>query len=363
MWTASNRLFVGLAAFHGLALVAIPSVPLIAIGIWWNSNTIAHNSIHRPFFRTRTFNTTFAVCQSALMGIPQTLWRERHLAHHGDVPWRLRWSAELVTEVGVVAALWMTMAALAPGFFVLTYLPGYAMGLVLCVLQGHYEHVGLTPTSYYGRLYNWLCFNDGYHVEHHAHPGVPWTDLPARMRNDASVSRWPALLRWLDAISLDTLERLVLRSSWLQRCVVAVHRAAFRRLLVDVGTIRTVTIVGGGLFPRTALVLHGLLPHARLTVIDADSANLAAARDVVDSGGEGLRSAVEFVHGRFPVDRPPDADVDLLVVPLAFKGNREAVYQHPPARVVVIHDWLWRRRARGCVVSVLLLKRLNLVRS
>ena len=56
-------------------------------------------------------------------------------------------------------------------FFLTTYLPGYAGGLALCALHGHYEHAGGT-TSHYGTLYNVLLFNDGFHVEHHAHPGV-----------------------------------------------------------------------------------------------------------------------------------------------------------------------------------------------
>ena len=54
---------------------------MIAIGVWWNSNTIAHNFIHRPFFRSRRFNALFSAYLSVLLGIPQVLWRDRHLAH------------------------------------------------------------------------------------------------------------------------------------------------------------------------------------------------------------------------------------------------------------------------------------------
>jgi hypothetical protein len=358
---SSDRLFVGLAVLHGAAMFAAPSAPLIGVGIWWNSNTIAHNFIHRPFFKSRLLNLIFSACQSGLMGIPQVLWRERHLAHHAGVAWRSRWSAQLVWETSLVVAVWTTFAVAAPMFFLLTYLPGYALGLLLCALQGHYEHVGAATVSHYGRIYNWLCFNDGYHVEHHACPGVHWTDLPARTRPGAPASRWPAPLRWMDAISLEALERMVLRCKWLQRLMVAVHRSAFREILAGLDPIRRVTIVGGGLFPRTAIALHDVLPGADLTVIDASAANLDAARAVVVQRGDGLRRAVVFTHGRFSIDRTPDVDADLLVVPLAFQGDRQALYANPPARVVVVHDWLWRRRGRGRVVSVLLLKRLNLV--
>jgi hypothetical protein len=53
--------------------------------------------------------------------------------------------------------------------------------------------------------------------------------------------------------------------------------------------------------------------------------------------------------------------VDLVVVPLSFMGDRRAVYEHPPARIVLVHDWLWNSHGGGVRVSWLLLKRLNLV--
>jgi len=48
-----DALLVALAIVHGGLLWAIPSMALIAIGLWWNANTISHNFIHRPFFRAR----------------------------------------------------------------------------------------------------------------------------------------------------------------------------------------------------------------------------------------------------------------------------------------------------------------------
>ena len=52
-----------------------------ALVVWWTSNTIAHLFIHRPFFRRRSANRLFALGMSLALGIPQTLWRDRHLAH------------------------------------------------------------------------------------------------------------------------------------------------------------------------------------------------------------------------------------------------------------------------------------------
>jgi Fatty acid desaturase len=348
-----DLLFVVLAAVHGAALLAVPTVPLIAIGIWWNSNTIAHNFIHRPFFHRRSLNVVFSAFQSVMMGIPQTLWRERHLAHHKGGEWHLRLSPQLVSEGVLIGALWTAAATTNLQFFATVYVPGYLAGIALCAMQGHYEHAYGT-TSHYGRLYNVLCFNDGYHVEHHANPGVHWTALPRRVVPDAPVSRWPALLRWLDAFSLDSLERLALRWQWLQRFVLDVHRKALRLLLQELPPLHRIAVVGGGLFPRTVLLLRELAPSAQIVVIDASQPNVETARRLV--GAE-----VTFEHGYFSAS-DSCSGFDLLIIPLAFNGDRAAIYRRPPAPAVLVHDWMWRRRGRGCRVSLALLKRLNLVR-
>ena len=80
-----DALMMALAAAQGVLLLTMPMAPAIALGVWWNSNTISHNFIHRPFFRRRSANALFAAYESVLLGIPQTLWRDRHLAHHAGV--------------------------------------------------------------------------------------------------------------------------------------------------------------------------------------------------------------------------------------------------------------------------------------
>src|SRR3990172_4857643 len=89
---AWDALFVSLALAHGALLVLAPSLPVIAIGMWWNANTISHNFIHRPFFRTAWANRSFAFFLSLLLGLPQTAWRDRHLRHHAGIEERLRLS-------------------------------------------------------------------------------------------------------------------------------------------------------------------------------------------------------------------------------------------------------------------------------
>ena len=55
-------------------------------------------------------------------------------------------------------------------------------------------------------------------------------------------------------------------------------------------------------------------------------------------------------------------ETDLVVVPLALRGCKAEFYRTPPAAHVLIHDWLWRRGDSSIVVSLALLKRLNLVK-
>jgi hypothetical protein len=349
----SDALPIGLAFVHAAVLLSTPPAIVIGLGLWWNANTISHQFIHRPFFRRRSANRLFAAFLSLLLGIPQSLWRDRHLAHHAGVPARVRASSELALETALVAALWIAMAARSPVFLASVYLPGYVLGLVLCHLHGYYEHAR-GATSHYGKAYNLLLFNDGYHVEHHARPGVHWTRLPDYRRAEGRASAWPAPLRWMELCSLQGLERIVLRSPFLQDFVLRTHAAALRRLIATLPPIDRVTIVGGGLFPRTALVVRSLVPTARITIVEADRANLECARALL--GG----SAIEFEHARYGTS---DRDgCDLLIVPLAFDGDRSAIYARPPAAAVLVHDWIWRRRGVGCVVSIALLKRINLVR-
>ncbi len=235
----------------------------------------------------------------------------------------------------------------------LVYVPGYLVGLGLCAAQGYWEHAMGSPISHYGRLYNWLCFNDGYHAEHHAAPGMHWTMLRQVRVEGPATSDWAPLFRWLDGRWwLTILEEAVLRSPLLQRFVLRVHGRAFRSLLAGLPAIRSVTIVGGGLYPRTALILRELLPGARLVIVDSDSRNLERARGWL--GGDGEYRCERFVVGE-------SFDTDLTVIPLCFEGSRDAVYRNPPSSFVLVHDWIWRRRGRGAVVSAMLLKRINLV--
>jgi hypothetical protein len=360
-YSAWDAVLIGLSFAYAALLLSAPSIPLVGIGLWWTANTVAHNFIHTPFFRSRALNRAYSVFLTALMGIPQSLWRERHLRHHRALQGagrsgraadrRAVWSRDAAMETAVVLTLWASVAGADPAFFLGVYVPGYLAGLGLCALQGHFEHARGT-TSHYGWLYNWCFFNDGYHAEHHLRPGAHWSRLPSQPLAGARSSRWPPVLRWLDAFSLESLERRVLRSPMLQRFVLGAHERAFKALLPQLPPIHRVTIVGGGLFPRSALILRRLLPEATLTIVDAKPEHLQIASTFLQDG-------IELQHRLF--DPAVQEPADLVVIPLAFIGDRGRVYRHPPAKVAVVHDWMWRPRGGGARVSWLLLKRLNLV--
>ena len=351
-WHQWDVLLIALALLHGALLVLWPSIALIAIGLWWNANTIAHNFIHRQLIPGRLLNACFSCYLSLLLGFPQSLWRARHLGHHG-LRDRLE-STQMMLDCVSALTLWAALLGLTPRFTLTIYLPGYLFGVGLCFLQGHYEHVRGT-VSYYGRFYNLLFFNDGYHIEHHSHPGMHWRELRISKKNAAGSSRYPPVLRWLECTNLCTLERLVLRLPILQRFVIDRHERALRILIAELPPdyrVERVGIVGGGLFPRTAIILKRFLPEWKLALIDLSTENLAVARRF-------LAAQVEYIYKRFDPMEP--CNYDLLIIPLSLVGDREAIYRQIPASAVLVHDWIWRSRGKSVIVSWLLLKRLNLV--
>src|SRR4029450_6859492 len=54
-----DGILIVLAVVHGVLLMLAPFVPVVALGVWWNSNTISHNFIQNPFFRSRWVNAVF----------------------------------------------------------------------------------------------------------------------------------------------------------------------------------------------------------------------------------------------------------------------------------------------------------------
>src|SRR5262249_47061534 len=173
-------------------------------------------------------------------------------------------------------------------------------------------------------------------------PGAGGTPLPQYRAADARTSRWPAPLRWMERFGLDSLERIVLRSSALQRFVVRAHARAFQEIASTLPAIEHVAIVGGGLFPRSYMVLTALLRSASFSCSDEGAGNLARAGAFV------VRSRGELVPAGYD---PREGDrYDFVVTPLSSAGARKSISPPPPAPAVIVHDWIWRRRGDSRVV-------------
>lgn len=95
------------------------------------------------------------------------------------------------------------------------YLPAVLLSFALVNVQNYYRHFGAEPdsrlansVSHYGRWYNRVTFNDGYHQEHHFRPGAHWSELPLIFTryqaqfDDAGrvISPVPAMVGFLDRL-------------------------------------------------------------------------------------------------------------------------------------------------------------------
>jgi fatty acid desaturase len=221
---------VGSVAWGTSLILALVSVFLMCT----NFQCVAHNYIHNPFFKGRRLNFAFSVLNSLLIGGPQSLYRIHHLHHHkynndapdpetgttkdltstwrySPWPWREEsfWSYALlgyfrsdfgfllrevrrkgllswvIWESAALFALLIVMGLLNPGGLVLFYLPVWYFGNAAAQAENYLEHYGAIPgnrktdsVSSYGRLYNLIWFNNGYHQEHHYRPQTHWTRIP-----------------------------------------------------------------------------------------------------------------------------------------------------------------------------------------
>src|SRR4026207_675815 len=107
----SNRdaYLIALSLLHPMAVLLAPSVLLIAAGVWWNSDTISHHFLHLPFFRSGIANRAYSLSLSVILGIPQSLWRERHLSHHRGLSVRMRCTPAILLELALIAVLWSVL--------------------------------------------------------------------------------------------------------------------------------------------------------------------------------------------------------------------------------------------------------------
>jgi fatty acid desaturase len=232
-----------------------------------NYQCIAHSFIHHPFFTSTRANQFFSVVSTLALLAPQTLYRVHHLEHHRfnndrpdpetrqtrDGSSTYRYSRQPGREENILVyafwgplrvdygylyrrakrngdafAIWIETAAIGGYMSLLAllngrglfffYLPCLYFGQAFALAHNYAEHHGAQPgnrltdsVSCYGRLYNLLWFNEGYHQEHHFRPQVHWTKTPqlrAQMLPETE-RRVVPFIHWVNFVgsSPSTLER------------------------------------------------------------------------------------------------------------------------------------------------------------
>jgi fatty acid desaturase len=240
-----------------LVLLWICSVLLL----WYNLVIATHNFLHTPWFTGDLANRVFAGLNSINLGLPQILYRYQHLRNHHRFEndrrtedseckdrsstyaygkngrhenvvvycalllFRSSTSSALrdIRDCGQVLQFCIQLGICLIGlgaflvlswpFAVFFYLPSIWGGWFCAGLETYYEHFGANPNdrfansvSYYGRIYNALLCNEGYHQEHHLRPGWHWTRRPAVRaeflaeitRAGMVVSQYPPIVGFFD---------------------------------------------------------------------------------------------------------------------------------------------------------------------
>ena len=122
-------------------------------------------------FTNVLFKTIFCINQILFYALRPMAVRQQKLSG-----WHaFNWAAVLSFDVAIVftfgwGPIWYWLLS--------DYLAGSLHPCASHFIAEHYVFVeGFETYSYYGPL-NWLCFNVGYHNEHHDFPNIPWTRLP-----------------------------------------------------------------------------------------------------------------------------------------------------------------------------------------
>lgn len=224
-------------AFSSLSitwLVLISAVHSFVMVVHQNSSL--HHHTHWATFNNKTHNSIYECVLSAASGVPSQVWRIGHLIHHkyvNDVPdhtghtkdptsvyfggkngevlnfWKYSFISgasaasyylykipyyvlTLNQEKNIKREYWsfrifIAVIALINFQYSVILLLAYLLSYAINQANSYGEHWGYlhlsgdtTRDSYsnYGKWFNLLTFNAGYHQEHHHRPGTHWTKLP-----------------------------------------------------------------------------------------------------------------------------------------------------------------------------------------
>lgn len=235
-------------------------LPLCLFLFWYNGLVASHNFVHTPWFKSDLLNQLYLILNSINLGLPQAHYRQEHLLHHrygndrrnsqgktqdptslfaygrngqqeplisysflGLFRTNLIESFRTIVKRGEGVQLGLELlgcgvalvvyCSLSWQYVCLLYLPTFYLGWVSEHVENYYEHFGSVPenryansTSYYGRVYNLLFCNEGYHQEHHLRPNVHWLQRPETRqalryeleRVNRVILRFPPVLGLLD---------------------------------------------------------------------------------------------------------------------------------------------------------------------
>jgi fatty acid desaturase len=239
---------------------------LYGLAIGWNLDSVSHNFIHNPFFRSKRLNRITEFALTWALGTPQTMYRFVHMRHHAGNSDRPGLDGETIDPISIyqhgadgkaepmlsyvflqfwrddgpftvarqirakrpdearraLQEFW-TMIALYGAMtlvhwqFVLLLAPFYYLGQCLSMLIAYYEHLGADPdtpmatgVSSYGPIYNLVFLNNGYHAEHHHQPKQHWT----RMRSLRDATREDQARAGVRVIGQAHVFGFLDRSSW-----------------------------------------------------------------------------------------------------------------------------------------------------
>jgi fatty acid desaturase len=223
---------------------------LYGLAIGWSLDSVSHNFLHNPFFAWEPLNRLTSFLLTFALGTPQTMYKYVHMRHHAgnsdrigadgttvdpislyrfgadgkvepllsyvflqfwrdDGPFtvarairakRPAEATEAMQEFWAMVALYGVILVLN-WRFVLLLAPFYYLGQCMSFLIAWFEHAGAEPdlpvatgVSTYGRVYNALFLNNGYHAEHHHRPKAHWTAMKA-VRRETRAEQQAAGLR------------------------------------------------------------------------------------------------------------------------------------------------------------------------
>lgn len=224
-------------AFFASMLLWFLLIPFQAIFLVIVMNTSLHHHMHTPIFVNSKMNRAYEIFTSATLGIPFNGWKYFHMMHHrynndfkingqtkdplsfyryGESGKRENfWSycikgiwrdlsgqtlkdpydncstkvdiknVDLLTTEQYVFYVFIASIFAFNITYGVVYLLVYTLSLILNNANSYGEHFGPVEqqnfrensVGSYGKLYNLLCFNSGYHQEHHVRPNAHWTEL------------------------------------------------------------------------------------------------------------------------------------------------------------------------------------------